>query len=406
MRFRTIVGLGIVCCACAGCDRWGGQSPAGSSSHVTSSVRERHQDDQEEAVAGPVDYVELTPEQREFARLRVEPVGLRESRSVLSAMGKILAPQLRTAIVSHAFSARVSQILVNVGQWVEQGEPVVVLESHEVGEATTDFYKALADLELARVNVEREKEILDQGIGIHKNFAAAEAAFKIAQSTVEACEKKLHVLGFDEDQVTAIVETHQVSPKITLPAPISGRVVAIDSVLGSLIDETAEILRIIDTRRLVVAAEVLEKDISRVAAGMSIEIVVPAYPDEMFHAQLNHIGDLVDEASHAITVRGEVDNADGRLRPGMSADVKILLNDMVTSLVIPEAAVSQDGDAQVVFLQEATGFRRREIVAGPAEAGVCVVVSGLEDGERIVVEVNDLLRSVLLSDPLHAEDSP
>ena len=91
----------------------------------------------------------------------------------------------------------------------QKGQALVTLESQEVGEAKSEFYKTKADLELAEINHAREKRLSESGIGIQKNLLAAEMEHKIAQSNAEAAHKKLHVLGFNEEQVLEISEAHQ-----------------------------------------------------------------------------------------------------------------------------------------------------------------------------------------------------
>ena len=98
--------------------------------------------------------------------IEVEEVGYRPCRSLLKAMGKVLAPQPQTAIVSHPFPGRVAEVHVSVGEWVEKEQALITLESHEVGEAKSEFYKARADLELAQLNLAREKRLSESGIGI------------------------------------------------------------------------------------------------------------------------------------------------------------------------------------------------------------------------------------------------
>ena len=73
---------------------------------------------------------------------------------------------------------------------------MVTLQSEEVGEARSAFYKARADRELARASFEREKRLFDRGVGAQKSLLAAEAELKVAEASLDAAEKKLHVLGF------------------------------------------------------------------------------------------------------------------------------------------------------------------------------------------------------------------
>jgi len=346
------------------------------------------------------DTVRLTDTAKQLAGIEVEKVSLRQFKSGLSAMGKVLAPQPGKAIVSYAFPGRVAELHVEIGDWVEPGKPLVTLECHEVAEAKSEYYKARADLELAEINLAREKRLLENGIGVKKNLQAAEAAYKIAQSTEEAAEKDLHVLGFTEEQVKGIAKTHQLNPAITLNSPISGRVVVNQAVLGAMVDQLAEILTIIDPRLLWIDAEIFEKDIAKVKVGQSVEIVVPAYPGEVFHGKVTYIGDVLSEETRTITVRAEVANDPPRLKPGMFANVHILLNGDTEALVVPTSAVLEEGRRSYVFVKKDDCFRRKEIESGAVDGGYQQVLGGLQPGEEVVVQGNHQLRSELKKEEL------
>jgi len=338
----------------------------------------------------------------EAAGLKLQEVNFKRCDSALKAMGKILAPQPQTAILSYAYAGRMAEIRVKVGDWVEKGQPLVTLESQAVGEAMAEFYKAVANYGLAKLNFEREERLLKEGIGLKKNFVAAEAECKVAQANSEAAEKSLHVLGFTEEEVEKIANTHQISPRITLYAPIAGKVIEIKTVLGSMVDPSTEILTIIDPRLLWVDAEIYEKDIAKVKVEQTAEITVPAYPGQVFRGKLIYVADVVDEQTRTITVRSEVANDDCRLKPGMFAAVRILLDQSRRMLVVPLGAVLEEGDRKVVFVKEGGHFVRREVEIGPVDGNDQVIIKGLKLGETVVIEGNHQLRSVLHEDVLEA----
>jgi len=307
-------------------------------------------------VAASQEAVSLSEPDRQLIGLKVEPVSAQECRSTLKAMGKILAPQTKTAIVGYAFSGRVSEVHVKIGDWVEKGQRLVTLESQEVGTSKCDFFKAVADLELAKLNFDREKRLLDSGIGVEKNFAAAEAELKIAQENRDAAHKRLHVLGFDEAELEEIAKAHQIHPAITLFAPLAGKIVKNDAVLGALVDQTTQLMTIIDPTTLWVDAQIYENDLAKVKIGQKAEVRVPAYPDEVFPGNVIFISDVVDEQSRTIAVRAEVDNAQQRLKPGMFADIGLLLMEDQEALVVPRDAVLEEGLQQVVFVKAGESF--------------------------------------------------
>ncbi len=103
----------------------------------------------------PGDVVELSAEEEQVVDIETIKASFRPMRSHLQALGKVFAHPLRKAIVSYPFSARVAEIHVLIGDWVKSGQKLITLQSEEVGTAKSDFYKARADYELAKVNYER-----------------------------------------------------------------------------------------------------------------------------------------------------------------------------------------------------------------------------------------------------------
>ncbi|MFC1529376.1 efflux RND transporter periplasmic adaptor subunit [Gemmatimonadota bacterium] len=347
--------------------------------------------------------INLTQEELEAVGLETVPASIRRLTSELQAMGRILANQHRTAIVSYPFSARVAQIHARIGDWVEVGQKLVVLQSEEVGEASAAYYKAIADCELARLNHERESQLFRRGVGAQKNQFATEAGLRVAEANLNAAEKKLHVLGFSEEEITLISGSHQINPVVAVYSPITGKVVENNVVLGEMVDESTEILTIMDPTLLWVDAQIYEKDIARIRTGQEVAVTVPAYLDDVFSGTITYISDVLNEDTRTITVRTEVPNAGNRLKPGMFANVVIKLNTNGEAVALPVEAVLDDQEKQLLFVR--TGprqFEPRYVITGTREGGFVEIVSGVEVGEEVVTNGNFQLKSKLYEALLEA----
>jgi cobalt-zinc-cadmium efflux system membrane fusion protein len=271
-----------------------------------------------------------------------------------------------------------------------------------VGNAKTGFYKAQADQELATVNYERQKRLFDRGVGAKKDLLTAEADLKVAQASLDAAEKKLHVLGFSEQEIETITESHQINPIISLYAPISGKVIQNNAVLGSMIDQGTEILVLMDPSVLWIDAEVYEKDIAKIRLGQKVELTVPAYPGETFSGKITYISDVLKEATRTITVRTEVENRDYRLKPGMFASITIFLNHSNRALVIPQEAVLEDKGDKIVFIKRGGRFYLQVVQTGASEDGHIEILRGLGEGDEVVVSGGYQLKSKLYEEILKA----
>jgi cobalt-zinc-cadmium efflux system membrane fusion protein len=349
---------------------------------------------------GPSDVIELTSEETDAIEIETVRAAYMPLKSKLAAMGKVLEHPYRKAIVSYAFPARISQIHVRIGDWVKRGQKLITLQSEEVGNAKSDFYKAQADYELARVNYERQKRLFDRGVGAQKDYLSAESDFKVAEANLNSAEKKLHVLGFNEEEVQAIADTHQINPIIVLYAPIAGKITVNNAILGALIDQETEILTIMDPTILCIDAEIYEKDIAKIRDKQQVEVSVPAYPRDQFNAEVCFIGDVLNEDTRTITVRSEVNNSDFKLKPGMFADIRILLNHQSKTLVLPKEAILDDGDNRIVFIAKSGKYYPQIVELGASEDSFIEIIRGIREGEEVVTTGNFQLKSKLYDEIL------
>ena len=344
--------------------------------------------------------IRLTAEEVESLGIATVRAGYQSVIPSHSAMGRVLAPPSRMAKVSYAFPARISAIHARIGDWVEKGQAVLTIQSEEVGRAKTEYYKATADLELARQNHEREKRLAARGVGAQKNAVASEAGLKVAAANLEAAEKKLHVLGFSESEVQAVAATHQINPEITLFAPIRGRVIEHNAVLGGMIDQTTDLMTLMDPTLLWVDAEIFERDIAKIRLGQDAQVSVLAYPGEVFRGRISYIGETMNQETRTINVRTEVQNNDLKLKHGMFADVTVILNGGQKLLTVPAEAILDDRDAKIVFIKGNGEYVARTVEVGAKQDSHYAIDLGIEEGEEVVVKGAFMLKSKLYDELL------
>jgi cobalt-zinc-cadmium efflux system membrane fusion protein len=369
-------------------------------SHAVSQEKPKASQETERWTKGRVNVINLSDEEKKAIEIETVIASYKSITSQLQAMGKVLAHQFRKAIVCYAFPARISQIHVKIGEWVKPGQELVTLQSEEVGKAKSEYYKAVADYELAKSNCEREKRLFERGVGAQKNLLTSEAELKVSQANLNAAEKKLHVLGFTEAEVKTIAETHQINPTITLFAPIRGKIIQNNAVLGGMIDQSTEVLTIMDPSLLWVDAEIYERDIAKVKMDQSVEVTVPAYPTETFFGKISYISDILNEETRTITVRTEVENKSYKLKPGMFASIKISLNHQSQALALPEEAILDDKDNRIVFVKKDGSYYPQLVEVGTKEKGYVEIIKGIQAGDEIVTKGNYQLKSKLYDEIL------
>lgn len=381
-------------------ERDGGQGAGRGLGRRPGSPGGRGREARVEEIMARLQPVSMTEEEMNAIDLQTEAIAYRSLDADLSAIGTVVAPPRTKAIVSYAFPARISEVHVRLGDWVEEGERLVTLESEEVGSARADYYRSVADYDLARANHERQRRLLDRGVGARKDAITAETELAVAQSSLDAAEKKLHMLGFTESQVLEMAETHQVNPSISLYAPIGGKIVDNNAVMGARIDQQTEILTVMDSHVLRVDVEIYEKDIAQIRMGQSVEARVPAYPDEVFVGRIQYISDFFKEDTRTITVFMEIANTDYKLKPGMFADITIHLNHHDSVLALPRSAVLDDGPLKLVFVKRGDEYVPVVVEIGVEENGFLQALSGVVEGDVVVTNGNFQLKSIMYEDIL------
>lgn len=224
-------------------------------------------------------------------------------------------------------------------------------------------------------------------------------------------EGRLTRLNFDLNdhvkagQVMALVESPELLGKqLEIKAPIDGVIIERKATTGELVDKAKEIYTISDPTQLWAIAEVKERDFAAVKVDQDATFAALAYPDEKFHGKVILVGNQVESGSRTIEVRIAVDNADGRLKPGMFADVEIVTTILDNVLLIPDSALQTDGEDQIVFVAlDGNKFEKRMVKLGLEQAGRVQILNGMKAGENVVTEGSFILKSEMLKGQLGEE---
>lgn len=227
-------------------------------------------------------------------------------------------------------------------------------------------------------------------------------------STLEGRVTKLNVDLNDRVKAGDVLGTVDVPELIGKPlelkAPIDGVVMERKATAGELVDKTKEIYTISDPAQVWVLADVKERDTGAVKVGQGATFTVLAFPGEPFHGKVVRVGNEIEKESRTLEARIEVDNRDGRLKPGMFADVEITTDVMRDVLIIPDSALQTSEDQQIVFAALSdTKFEKRAVKLGLERQGKVQVVEGIKEGEKIVTEGSFILKSETLKGEMGEE---
>jgi multidrug efflux pump subunit AcrA (membrane-fusion protein) len=251
----------------------------------------------------------------------------------------------------------------------------------------------VANLRIQTVEVEeRDFETTVFAIGRIEEIPARHS---VLSSRVAGRVLELHAFEGDTvaaGDVVATIETRQIGdppPQVQLKAPQGGLVVTSHLRLGQPVQPDIELMDFSDRSSMWAVAKIPENEAARVKVGSHAHIRVPALGASQFEATLVRFGVNADRGAGAVEGIFLIDNADGKLRPGMRAEFAVVLDSRADVLSVPRAAIQGDPVNRVVFVKDfdlPNAFIRAPVVLGERNDRYVEIINGLFPGDEVVTQ--------------------
>ena len=300
---------------------------------------------------GPPDF----PVPVELATVHPEDI-----RDVLSLVGTLQANE--SVLLKPEIEGQIASIPFKEGQKVSPGELLVQLDDRETA---ASLQEAQADLSYARAEHARRQNLFAQRVVSKQELERARA---------------------DMDRLAAHVEVMRARlAKTRITAPFAGIVGARRVSPGQVVKVGEELVNLEAMDPLKLEFEMPERYLPRIAVGQAVDLKVTAFPDRKFTGELYFIDPRVSQTNRSLKAKARVPNAEGLLRPGMFANVELLIQEKIGAVTIPEQALVPQGGQQFVFRVKPDS--RVELVpveTGIRHEGIVEIVAGLSAGDRVV----------------------
>ncbi|CAJ0822000.1 MULTISPECIES: efflux RND transporter periplasmic adaptor subunit [Ralstonia] len=342
--------------------------PASNAASAPAATAARPKPDSVEIPAGGFD-----PQQVQVAHVSQLTVPVE-----LSSPGKLAYNAERTKLASARVAGRLDRILAFEGALVREGQPIAELYAPDFISAQKEYLLALNTAR--QLKGSNMKDLQED-----------------AEATVQSAAGRLHVLGVSNDEVAQIAKRGTPAEHLTLRAPLSGTIVKRNMDPGAFLNVGDSFMSIVDTRLLWFTGNVYENDIASVHIGQPITLHTAAYPDRDFTGRVSFIAPNIDPATHTLTVRCDVPNPDGLLRPEMYSTARIQIGSGPASVVPKSALVKERGSYYVIVQSDATHFKRVQVQGKDTGTdGSFAVTSGLDASSQVVVRGAALLNEMIV----------
>ena len=216
--------------------------------------------------------------------------------------GKLaLDPQNRADIAPIAGGV-VRRILTREGYRVGRGQIVAYIENTEVVALQRQYIASVSERSAARLELNRQITLNNQGAGVQKTLQQAEAAYTVANASVLGIGRQLRQLGVNPSSVSL----GRITTLIPVSSPISGIVGKINISMGSYVDMTTSLMTVVNNVNLHCDMKVFEKDLPKVRIGQIVNVSLTNSPMVKFRARIYDINSTFDDGSKSITVHAKI----------------------------------------------------------------------------------------------------
>ncbi len=294
--------------------------------------------------------------------VRVEVVQPGPLERAVEGTGALAA--IDSAVLRPEVQGLVEAVLFEDGQAVKKGQALVRLRGAEARAALMD---AEARATLAEQERARKAALVERGDAAKADLERAEAEAALAKA--------------------ALIRAQEAVRKATIVAPFDGIVGLREVSVGELVDPSRRVTRLEALDRLVVDLALAETAIGAVAAGQPATVTVDALPGQSFEGEVSYVAPRVSDGSRTVDVRVAVRDPGGLLRPGMTAEARVITARVPDALMVPTESVVRAGGGMALYVVDPEGKAElRPIQPGERSPTRLEVREGIAAGERVVVQ--------------------
>jgi cobalt-zinc-cadmium efflux system membrane fusion protein len=330
-------------------------------------------------------------------QVRIEPVRAAPERITVRTSGKAGFDLEHLSYVSSPLVGRVVDIRARLGEHVEAGQTLAVIDSPDLGSASSEFIKARADLTLAQRANELAQQLWAAKAMARKDVQRAEDEYVKAKTDLRRTRERLLSLSVPEAELDRPLDALHVRSQFNLTAPIGGTVVERNVTLGQIVggDPAQRLYVVADLTQLWVTADIYEKDLPLIHPGEEVRVHAAPWPQERFQGRIDYVGDTVDPTTRTVKVRLTVDNRRLLLKPEMFVTASIHTGGTTVVLTVSLAAVHGEGSEHpyVFTALENDRFERRPVTLGAKSEERVAITAGLTAQDRVVTDGSILLNA-------------
>ncbi len=299
--------------------------------------------------------------------------------------------------ISPKIAGRLVNILVDTGHSISKGALIAQIEDDEIRQQVERSKAAIAvadatiaqreaELENARAELARKKQLVEAGLLSRIELDALEMRRRVAQSQVELARAQKRQSEAEQR------ELHIRQDQTRIHSPISGLVARRHMHPGAMINSGTPVVTVVSVSPMVIEAKASERDIARVKRGLPVTITVDSLPGQSFTGRVMRISPLLDAQTRNGSVEIEIPNREAMLKGEMFARVELDLGSSRETTLLPRDALVYRGDQPGVYVIESEKAKFLALETGLTQEDKVEVINGLKAGDTVITRGSNLLK--------------
>ncbi|GAA0561093.1 efflux RND transporter periplasmic adaptor subunit [Chitinophaga japonensis] len=320
--------------------------------------------------------------------IHIDTASIRPVQNELRLSGKVAPDVGKVLKVYPLVSGYVKDIKVQLGDFVQKGQILAVIQSGEIADYDKQMAEARTNLAVAEKGLQVAKDLFSSQLSTEKDVVDAQGQVDKARAEVNRLNDLFKIYRRGSGSTYLVT------------APISGYIIEknINNNMEIRSDNSQNIFTVSELNDVWVLANVFETDIARVKEGYDADIVTISYPDTVFHGKVDKIYNFLDPATKTMQIRIRLDNKDMQLKPEMFATVTLHYNEGNQMLAVPASSLIFDrSKSYVLVFRDKYNIQVREVEPYRTSGSLAYLSKGLRPGERVISR-NQLLIYNALND--------
>lgn len=302
---------------------------------------------------------------------------------------------------------KVTKVFVEPGAMVKEGQPLAQIKSDAISQIQLEFLEKVLDMdgnikqmqaqcELSSSNYRRESILVKEKISSKAEFDIASAemkkdranlnALKLQKNTlINVYQQRLGVYGAGAGTINQVLRTKKIAPYITLSANKNGILLERKINPGEIVEKDKELFNLANLSTIWLVGYAFEKDSPVLRIGQKVRGTLEEEKDKSINGVISYVSPILDKETKTLEVRADILNKDFNIKPNMYAEMYVSTG-KVKRLAIPNNALENYGDYRFAYVKiKPHTYEERKITVGKNNDKYTEVISGLKEGEEIVI---------------------